>query len=193
MAGKGALRASRPPRAEAIAFAVGEVMSKLNASIVMASLFLPTGSASAQAILGPDAAACRSTASGPAALVIVSGFKNRNGLVRVQLYGANPNDFLAKGKYLRRVELPISAASMQVCVALPGSGLYAIAVRHDADGDGKSGWSDGGGFSRNPAISLANLRPRHSDVAFRADGGVERLNVVLNYRQGLSIKPIGRN
>jgi uncharacterized protein (DUF2141 family) len=168
-------------------------MLKLNAFIVAASLLLATVSAPAQAILGPDAAACRSNASGPAALVNVSGFKNRSGMVRVQLYGANPNDFLAKGKYLRRIELPVSAGAMQVCVALPGNGVYAIAVRHDADGDGKSGWSDGGGFSRNPEISLTNLRPRHSDVAFRAEGGMQRLNVVLNYRQGLSIKPVDRN
>jgi uncharacterized protein (DUF2141 family) len=81
---------------------------------------------------------------------------------------------------------------MGVCVAVPRPGTYAIAVRHDSDGNGKSGWNDGGGFSRNPKISLTDLKPRHRDVAFAVENGVKPIDVILNYRKGLSIGPVRR-
>ena len=68
-----------------------------------------------------------------ALLVGVSGLKSRTGTLRVQLYGANPADFLAKGKKLRRIDVPVTATAMDVCIALPQPGRYAVAVRHDAD------------------------------------------------------------
>lgn len=144
--------------------------------------------AAAQGAVGPDAASCRN--GGPAVLVNVTGLKNATGKVRVQLYGSNPADFLAKGKRLRRVEVASNGSSIPVCIAVPKAGRYAIAVRHDANGDGKSGWSDGGGFSGNPNLSLANLKPAYDKVAFNAGEGVTRINVVMNYRNGLSIRPV---
>ncbi|SMF73924.1 DUF2141 domain-containing protein [Allosphingosinicella indica] len=153
-----------------------------------------TAPAAAQAALGPDAASCRQGAGDPAVLVNVSGFKNRDGNLRVQLYGGNPEDFLAKGKRLRRIDLPVTpAGAMKVCVAVPKSGNYAIAVRHDADGNGKSGWNDGGGFSRNPNISLMSLKPKYHDVVIPVANGVKPIDVVLNYRRGLKIGPVGGN
>ncbi|HEY0625419.1 MAG TPA: DUF2141 domain-containing protein [Allosphingosinicella sp.] len=163
-------------------------MFKLLSSIAVAALAITAAPAPAQAV-GPDAAACRS--GRPSILVNVKGFKNRAGKVRVQLYGSNPADFLAKGKKLRRIDIPVdSSGPMQVCIAVPRPGNYAVAVRHDADANGKSGWNDGGGFSRNPDISLTKLRPKHSQVVIAVGNGVKNIDVVLNYRRGLSIDPI---
>jgi len=148
--------------------------------------------AAAQAI-GPDAAACRANADRPAILVNVTGFKEQSGRVRVQLYGTNPADFLAKGKYVRRIDLPVSGGRMAVCVAVPNPGNYAIAVRHDVDGNGKKGdWGDGGGFSRNPGLSLFHLKPSFKEVALPIGKGVRSIDVVLNYKRGLSIGPVSR-
>ena len=159
-------------------------------SAALIALIAPA--AVAHAALGPDAAACSTGSNRPAVLVNVSGFKNRAGSVRVQLYGANPGDFLAKGKKLRRIDLPVTRSGvMDVCVAVPGPGTYAVAVRHDADANGKSGWSDGGGFSNNPRINLLSPKPSHRAVAISVGRGVKPINVVLNYRSGLSIRPIG--
>lgn len=147
--------------------------------------------APAGAVLGPDAARCRSGSAEPAFLVNVSGFKNRRGALRVQVYRADPGEFLVKGKGLRRVDLPISGAGpMEVCIAVPRAGVYAVAVRHDADGNGKSGWNDGGGFSNNPRLSLVGLKPSYRKVAVSVGNGVKPVDVVLNYRKGLSIAPI---
>ena len=139
--------------------------------------------------MGPDAAACR--AGGNGILVTVEGFKARTGNVRVALYGGDPARFLARGQTLRKIDLPVSGAGpMRICVAVPNPGRYAVAVRHDVDGNGRSGWSDGGGFSRNPRLSLTSLRPRYENVAISAGRGVTPVRVVLNYRFGLSIRPV---
>jgi len=163
----------------------------LAGAAMLVSASLAAAPARAQEIVGPDAAACRPGAKGPAALVRVYGFKDRGGTLRVQAYGDEPDDFLEKGKKLKRIEVPVSATGdMNVCVALPRYGNYAIAVRHDRNGDRKSGWSDGGGFSGNPKLSLANLKPDFEDVVFTARPGVTVVDVVMNYRSGLSIKPL---
>lgn len=164
-------------------------MLKLVACVLVTAVAMSSGAQAA--VLGPDAQACAPGAAGPALLVKVDGFKARSGELRVQLYGSNPNDFLAKGKKLRRIDVPVTPQGpMNVCVALPQSGDYAIAVRHDVDGSGKSNWSDGGGFSRNPRLSLLSLKPEFHDVVIRAGGGVRTLEVTMQYRKGLSIGPI---
>ena len=101
-------------------------------------------------------------------------------------------NFLARGQTLRKINLPVSRAGpMRICVAVPSPGRYAVAVRHDVDGNNRSGdWSDGGGFSRNPRISLLSLRPSYDNVAIKAGRGVAPVRVVLNYRFGLSIRPV---
>ena len=153
----------------------------------VSALVAPTA---AQAALGPDAASCREGASAPAVLVNVTGFKVRAGKLRVQLYGDNAADFLKTGKKMRRIDLPVTATGpMRVCVAVPKSGTYAIAVRHDVQGNG-SDWNDGGGFSRNPKLSLLSLKPKYQQVAIPVGDGVKPVDVVLNYRQGLAIRPV---
>ena len=148
--------------------------------------------ARAQEVLGADAAACAPTASGPAVLVRIHGFKSRTGKIRVQTYGNDAEHFLAKGSKLRRVEVPVQpAGDMHVCIEVPSPGTYAVAVRHDRDGNGKSGWSDGGGFSRNPKLRLPNPKPDFEEVAIDVGSAVRRIDVVLNYKNGLfSIGPV---
>jgi uncharacterized protein (DUF2141 family) len=166
-------------------------MFKLMSSIAVGALLI-VAPAAAQAALGPDAALCQAGAREPALLVNVDGFKSRDGRVRVQLYPAN-SKFLEKGEWLRRIDLPVtSTGPMRVCVAVPKPGNYAIAVRHDTKNNG-SDWNDGGGFSRNPDISLLDLKPEYSQVAISVGQSVRPIDVVLNYRQGLSVKPIRRN
>jgi uncharacterized protein (DUF2141 family) len=160
---------------------------------VLAALAVLNAAPSRAAILGSDAAACANpTAS--AVLVRVEGFKARTGMLRVQVYGSNPADWLSKGKKLRRVELPVTDSGyMDVCIAVPGPGQYAIAVRHDMDGNGKSGWDDGAAFSRNPSLSLLHLKPDFEKVVIPVGQVPREIGVVLNYRSGFSIRPVGKN
>jgi uncharacterized protein (DUF2141 family) len=152
------------------------------------ALALAAGPGAAQA-MGPDAAACRA-GDRPAVLVTVDGFRQRTGNVRVAIYN-DASTFLDRGATLKKIDLPVTRGGpMRICVALPRPGSYAVAVRHDIDGNGRSGWNDGGGFSRNPDISLARLRPRYGNVAVNVGRATLPVRVVLNYRFGLSIRPV---
>jgi len=152
----------------------------------MASLASP---AVAQ-VVGADAAAC-SDPGAAAVRVHITGFKTSDGSVRVQAYGANPAEFLATGKWVRRVEVQLQGRrSLDVCLRLPRFGEYALAVRHDANANGKSDWNDGGGFSRNPRLSLFHLKPAYADVVVTVSRDMPTIPVVMNYRQGFSIQPM---
>ena len=149
-------------------------------------------SAAALASYGPDPSACLAGSRRPAVLVTVSGFKQKSGNVRVQIY--NSRNFLVKGQRVTRVDARVVAQSMAICVPLPGPGTYAVAVRHDVDGDNeKRDWSDGGGFSRNPKLSLLHLKPSFGEVAVPIGNAPRALTVVMNYRSGLSIGPVSRS
>jgi uncharacterized protein (DUF2141 family) len=121
-------------------------------------------------------------------MVTVRGLKNSTGKVRVQLYdGAG---FMKKGRWLGRVEVPASTEGVTLCIAVPRAGDYGVAVRHDANGNGKSDWNDGGGFSRDPKLSLFSLEPDFAKVAIPLWAGTNRTTVTMNYRRGMSIGPI---
>jgi len=123
--------------------------------------------------------------------VRVTGLKNGAGKVRVQVYGPGPANYLAKGKWVRRVDMPLNGRrSVDVCVPLPRPGQYSFAVRHDSNANRKSDWNDGAGFSRNPKLSLTG-RPSFSQTAVNAARGQGRISIVMNYRSGLSVRPIG--
>jgi len=160
--------------------------SSLVAFACVAAFFASPASAQ---VVGADAAAC-SEPNAAAVRVHITGLKNGDGTVRVQAYGSNPADFLATGKWVRRVEVPLQGRrTLDVCLRLPRFGDYAVAVRHDANANGKSDWNDGGGFSRNPKLSLFRLKPAYADVAVTVNRDMPPVPVVMNYRQGFSIGP----
>ncbi|MBV9840832.1 MAG: DUF2141 domain-containing protein [Sphingomonadaceae bacterium] len=145
--------------------------------------------------LGPYAAACAAGSDRPAVLVRVIGFKAREGRVRVQAYGGDPAHYFDKGSYLKRIELPVPAQGpVEICVPLPKPGIYAVTVRHDADGTGKTSMADGGGMSGNPSMSLWEVmlhrKPAPEKVEVRVGDGVVTVPVVLNYVQGGSFRPV---
>jgi uncharacterized protein (DUF2141 family) len=155
--------------------------------VLMAAMLATPASAE---ILGDSADACRAGAEGSAALVTVHGFKDRVGRLRVQNYRSGKADYLVEGHYLHREEVPVTpAGDITVCLPLPGPGDYAIIALHDRDSNGRlSVWSDGLGFSRNPRIGLA--KPAADQVVMSFGPGVTPVRIVLNYRRGLSVRPI---
>ncbi len=128
---------------------------------------------------------CSESAKGPALLVDVRGFAAATGKVRVQSYPATKNAWLAKGAWLNRIDMVVrpSNGGMRFCMPVPEPGRYAIAVRHDRDGDGKTSISrDGGGFSNNPSISIFNLgKPSVDKAAVKVGPGVTRITIKLQY------------
>ena len=143
-----------------------------------------------QQVLGSDTEACTAGAGGQAALVRVSGFKDRVGRLRLQFYSDDPHTFLASGTFIRRQEVEMTpAGEMILCIAVPRPGAYAFVVLHDRDSDGRlSIWSDGVGFSNNPRLALA--KPRVGPMLVEIRDGVTPIPIVMNYRRGLSVGPL---
>lgn len=157
-------------------------MSKFLASLA-ATAVLSSGAAIASGQeVSNDLSRC-AAGKGPAVLVSVRGVKESAGRIRVQSYPATGSAWLAKGRWLHRVETRANAGNMSFCVPVPAEGKYGIAVRHDRNANGKTDISqDGGGFSNNPSINILNLgKPAVSKVAFQAGPGVTRISINLRY------------
>jgi len=121
--------------------------------------------------------------SGPAVWLQMTNVKSSTGNMRVVLYKAVKQDWLEKGRWLQRFEVPAQEGAMTVCMPVPGPGEYAIAIRHDAN---DNNWSDmmvdGGGMSGNPSLNIFNLgRPDVSKARFRIGKEVLPMTVRMRY------------
>jgi uncharacterized protein (DUF2141 family) len=132
--------------------------------------------------IGNDLEKCRA-GDGPAVRVTVSGIKSSRGTIRVQSYRGTQAEWLAKGRWLSRIELPARAGSMNFCLPVPAAGRYGIAVRHDVNGNGETDLSqDGGGMSNNPGINIFNLgKPSISKTAFAVGNEVKSITITMKY------------
>jgi len=138
------------------------------------------------------AQAATACASGkPSVLVHVAGFKRPAGKVKVSLYGSDSDRWLTKGGRVSKVKLPVTGNAMNICMPVPGPGRYAVAVHHDLNVNGSRDRQDGGGYSRNPKVSLFNPKPDFSKAAFTVGNGPARVGVTLLYVKGLKVGPAG--
>lgn len=150
---------------------------------------------------GKEDAACRPAEPGPAVRVSVAGLKDRRGSLRLELYAASDDDFLADdkvliaaGKVFRRVDAPLTGAAgpVEVCIRAPAPGVYTLALLHDRDDNRKFGvFTDGAGFPNNPR--MARSKPKAAAAAMRVGAGVSQITVRLNYWRGLSFSPLPAN
>lgn len=150
----------------------------------------PVSPALAQASSGSDyrnvvANNMRSCApgGGPAIRVTINGIKAANGKVRAQVYNGTSADWLESGRWLNRVELPARRGRMTVCLPVPKSGNYAVAVRHDVNGNGKTDIrTDGGAMSNDPSINIFNLgKPGIDKTRFNVGRGVKSIAITMKY------------
>lgn len=157
----------------------------------------PEQESEAPASISTHVATCPQDYHGPSVLVRVSGFKDRDGQLRVELYPDDPEDFLAPGRALlaagkvfQRIDIPTpQTGDAEVCVVVPTPGTYAMAILHDRNANGKlNPFSDGYGFPNNPRLGYG--KPDVKDVAFPVGETQTTIEVVLNYWTGFSARPI---
>ena len=157
-------------------------MRKFSLFVAVTAIALVSGGAAAGSAINNDMARC-TAGNGPAVIVQVRGVKEAAGRIRVQSYPATGGAWLAKGRWINRVEARANTGAMSFCVPVPAAGNYGIAVRHDRNANGKTDISkDGGGFSNNPSINILNLgKPSVGKVSFYAGTGVTRITINLKY------------
>ena len=120
---------------------------------------------------------------GPAIRVTINGVKAASGTIRAQVYNGTRADWLESGRWLNRVELPARRGRMTVCLPVPKSGNYAVAVRHDINGNGKTDIrTDGGAMSNDPSINIFNLgKPGIDKTRFSVGNGVKSIAITMKY------------
>lgn len=135
-------------------------------------------------VISNDMSRCNGS-GGPAVRVRIDGLKSSSGNLFVRTYKASRSDWLKSKRYLSRLDAKPRAGSMTVCVPVPESGNYAIAVQHDVNGNRETDFStDGAGMSNNPRIGsfLGIPRPPSVDQAsFSAGSGVTNLRITMRY------------
>lgn len=147
-------------------------------------------------LLPHNPALCAAGAGQPAALLRITGFKDRRGKLRIQSYTDNQQDLLEKGKYINRILAPMTASDdVMICMPLPKPGRYVMFIVHDRNADDSMGASDGAAFSNNPRLRFGfpkPPKPSAMEASFEVKSGVTLLDIRMNYLSGLSIKPIDR-
>jgi uncharacterized protein (DUF2141 family) len=131
--------------------------------------------------IGNDMGRC--DGSHPAVRLTVTGISASSGSIRVQSYRGTAAEWLAKGRWLHRIQVPARRGTMTFCVPVAGPGTYAIAVRHDVNGNGETDiMTDGGGMSNNPSISIFNLgKPSVRQTAITVGDGVKAIQINMRY------------
>lgn len=165
---------------------------------MLTTLFLLAAMVPSSPSLGIAEGRCRPNEPGPALLVNVIGLRDRRGRIKLEIYPSNNQDFLADdnvlinaGKTFRRVDLPLPAQGpVQLCIRAPAPGAYSLLVLHDRDGNHRFGLSgDGIGFGSNPRLRYG--RPNAAETRIVAGPRLTAIDVVINYRRGLSFRPLG--
>jgi len=137
------------------------------------------------AILAPLLWLGLTAAQGPAELEIqVQGLRNMRGAVRLCLT-RNPAYFPDCNRDPAAVKRSVNAGQAgSIRLAGMAPGVYALAVIHDENGNGRLDKfmgvpREGFGFSRNPSIRMGP--PRFEDVRFELAGGRVRQAVQMKY------------
>lgn len=155
----------------------------------MMSLLLLAAAVASSPDLGKAEGQCRPNESGPAYLVDVTGLKDREGNLKLELYPATDKDFLAddnvlinEGKPFRRVEVPVpQSGPIQLCIRAPAAGVYALSLLHDRDANRTMGLSvDGVGFPSNKKVCWG--QPKAKAAMAKVGTGPTRITIVMMYR-----------
>ena len=114
------------------------------------------------AALAIAATAALAAASGTWLNIVADGLRNGSGVLAITIYADNSSKFLIKHGSLYVGRVDATAGTTRGCIFLPKPGVYAVALYHDENGDGRFDRTglglpaEGYGFSNNPA-TLAGL------------------------------------
>jgi uncharacterized protein (DUF2141 family) len=146
---------------------------------------------------GGQDAECRPNEPGPALVVELFGLKDRNGLLRMELYPPNDKDFLsddkaliAAGKPFRRIEVVTPPSGNPVlCIRAPHPGPYAVAILHDRDGNHKFGPFSDGVSAPGKIPHIGFTRPHASYATVTIGPGVTQMRATMQYMHILGFAP----
>ena len=106
------------------------------------------------------------------------------GIVKFDLYGADPDEFLEKSGKLRRVRVEARQSGQKVCIDVPEAGTYAVTSYHDLDADRdldkKWNFKPKEPYAMSGNLEIKQLRlPKFEEAAFEV--GVGGADIELLY------------
>jgi len=131
------------------------------AALALAALVATAAPTAASAPAAPPAG-CTGPASGTWLNVVVDNVRNGNGVIAITLYADDSSKFLVKRGSLYVGRVDATPGTTRGCIFVPKPGIYALALYHDENRDGRFDRTglglpaEGYGFSNNPA-TLAGL------------------------------------
>lgn len=140
----------------------------------LAGLIAAAAAAMATPVLAQDApTGCTGPASSNWIQVVVDGMRNASGDLAITLYPDIPSRFLAHHGSLYVGRVKAVAGTTTGCIFVPKPGVYAIAIYHDENANGKFDRSgiglpdEGYGFSNNPTtlFGLPSFRSVRLNIA----------------------------
>lgn len=160
---------------------MNRLMQLAGAALLALGLSAPAASQDYRQELRHSITPCQG--SGPAVWINIYDIEPARGTLRIQLYPGTDADWLERGRWLNRIEVEARGSSQQVCMPVPEAGNYAIAIRHDVNGNGRTDLtSDGGGMSNNPSINIFNLgRPSIDRTRFSIGREVKPMSIRMRY------------
>ncbi len=124
------------------------------AVIAFAAAFAPLAAGAQDPVPPPG---CSGPPSATWLNLTVNGLHSSDGQLAITLYADKPNKFLAKHGSLYVGRVAAGANSMRSCIFVPKTGVYALALYHDANANQKFDRTgiglpaEGYGFSNNPS------------------------------------------
>jgi uncharacterized protein (DUF2141 family) len=176
----------------------GSTMIRKTAPLLAALVLLAGARPAPPVDRGGQEAVCRAAEPGPALRVEVLGLKDQRGVLRLELYPANDDDYLASekallaaGKVFRRMEVAVpEQADPVLCIRAPQAGRYAVAVLHDRDGNGKFSPFTDGVTAPGTIPNLGRGRPKVADATVTVGRGVNQVTARMQYLRGLGFAPL---
>ena len=124
-----------------------------------------------------------SAGKGPAIRVTITDIKSSTGNVRLHSYYAKKSDWLKKGRWLKRIDIPAKAGTMTFCIPVDAPGEYALGARHDKNGNDEDDITiDGAAMSNDPPINIFNLgKPSYKKTAFSVGDAPRTISISMKY------------
>ncbi|MEI9850927.1 MAG: DUF2141 domain-containing protein [Sphingomonas sp.] len=164
---------------------VNSLVRRGAAATAVALLAAAPASGGPRAPAPPAQQGCTGPESPVRLYVNVSGVRAAQGLLAVTLYADIRSKFLVKKGSMYTGRVPASAPSARICIHVPRTGYYAIAMYHDADSSLKLNRSglglpaEGFGFSNN-APTLFGL-PSFDKVRFNVPRDGAEISIKMKY------------
>ena len=126
---------------------------------------------------------CEGVPSANKLSIVIEGVRSNQGQMTASLYSDDKTQFLQHNGSLKVWRVPAQSPVTRMCIWLKAPGIYAVAIYHDANANGRLdlgllGPTEDYGFSRNPRILFS--KPSLASVRFPTTGAETTVQIHMD-------------